>query len=178
MTTLEATMTKGERDELKSLAKQRARVAKAGIEMRQAELRADVEAQLSAIYKPTEEAWADLAAEAMTKVQALDGELAQRCQELGIQADLRPSLRCDWYGRGDNADKIRRAELRMAATRRIEAEGRAAKVRIDEATLEVLTELAAGALTSGQAKQFLQGMPTLAQLMPPLDVRELEAGKP
>ena len=51
-------MTKGERDQLLSLVKARARVAKAGIDQRKAELVADFEQQLAAQYLPSDHpAW-------------------------------------------------------------------------------------------------------------------------
>lgn len=170
-------MTKGEREELKSLAKMRARVAKGGAEARAAAVLADFEDQVAAIYKADDEAFRDLAALAQQKVAALDAELAERCRQLGIQEDFRPSLSVSWRGRGENTMAWRRAELRKVAERRVQADSRAAKLAIEEASLEVLTGLATTALTTDEAKAFLDGMPTMASLMPNLDVHELEAGR-
>lgn len=167
------TMTKGEREELKTLAKQRARVAKAGIDQRQAEMLAEVEEQLTVIYKPTDEAWAAITAAAKEAVDRADALVADECARRGIDPDLRPSLSLSWYGRGDNADKVRRAELRKLAERRLAAEARAAKQRVEEATLDVLERLTTAALTTSEARDFFDRMPTLANL-PAVDVLELE----
>ncbi len=168
--------TKGEREELKSLTRQRARVAKGGAEARAAAFLADVEAQLASVYKADDEAFRDLSAHAEQKVAALDAELAQRCREMGIQQDFRPRLTCGWWGRGENAAASRRVELRKVAERRVQADSRAAKLAIDEAALDVLTELTAAALTTDEGRAFLAKLPTVAELMPTFDVRELGSG--
>ncbi len=170
-------MSKGEREELKSLTRQRARVAKGGAEARAAAVLADVEAQLAAVYKADDEAFRDLSAHAEQKVAALDAELAERCREMGIQEGFRPRLTCGWWGRGENAANARRVELRKVAERRVQADSRAAKLAIEAAALEVLTELTAAALTTDEARAFLSKLPTVAELMPTLDVRQLAAGK-
>ena len=169
-------MTKGEREELKSLARQRARVEKAGVEERKAAVLSNVEGQLAGMFKATDEDWAHLTAAAERTVQEADAQIAEICRQRGIPEDFRPSLRLSWLHRGVNAEKSRREELRKLAERRVEAEAKAAKLAIDRATLEVQTQLATAALTTNAAKEFLQGMPTLPQLMPTLDVRRLEAG--
>lgn len=170
-------MTRAEREELKALNRQRARVAKASIEQRKAELLADIEEQLAAIYGANDEAWQDLAEEAERLVRALDAQLAERCRERGIQPEFRPRLDCNWYGRGVNGDRHRRAELRKVAERRIQAEGRAAKVALDEAALAIATDLATAALTTAAARRFLEAMPSVSELMPTIDVGELGAGE-
>lgn len=169
-------MTRGEREELKSLARQRSRVEKAGVEERKATVLADVEAQLSAIYKATDEDWAHLTAAANQAVSDADARIAEICRQRGIPEEFRPGLDLRWYSRGANAEASRRSELRKAAERRIEAEARSAKLAIDRATLEIQTQLATAALTTDAARSFLEGMPSLPQLMPTLDVHELGAG--
>ena len=166
-------MTKGDREELKSLARQRARVEKAGVEARAAAMRAEVEEQLSAIFKATDEDWAHITAAASQAVKEADAQVAEICRQRGIPEDFRPRLDVQWWGRGANAEKSRRAELRKLAEREIEAQGKAAKLAIDRATLEVQTQLATAALTTDAARAFLEGIPTLPQLMPAFDVRQL-----
>lgn len=166
-------MTRSDREELKSLARQRARVEKAGVEERKAAVLADVEEQLSAIFKANDEDWAHLTTAADQAVREADQQIAEICRQRGIPEDFRPSLSVHWYSRGANAQASRRAELRKAAERRIDAEAKAAKLAIDRATLEIQTELAVAALTTDSAKRFLETMPTLPQLMPVVDVRQL-----
>ena len=53
-------MTKSEREELRRLVNERARLARQSIEQRQAELLANTEEQLAQIYKINEEGWAEV----------------------------------------------------------------------------------------------------------------------
>lgn len=171
---MSAAITRAERDQLSRLVRQRARVAKAGIEQRQAELLADVEEQLAAAYASDHEAWAEITAEAKEAIRRADAAVAEKCRELGIREEFRPSIRMDWWSRGENGSRERRQELRKVAQTRIAALAKAAKVQIDRDALERETELVAGALTSAEAKAFLESMPTVEALMPPLALAELE----
>jgi hypothetical protein len=170
-------MTKAERDELVKLAKRRERTAKAGIEHRAAELLADVESQLASTYASSNELWVELTAEAKRLVDGIDAQIAQRCRELGVREEFRPGLSLSWYGRGENGDAQRRAELRKVAQTQITAESRRAKYVIEARTTDVLTELAAGAFHSDEAKAFLATIPTAVELMPTISVKALEAGR-
>jgi hypothetical protein len=76
------------------------------------------------------------------------------------------------------AAKERVAELRKVAQTRIAALEKAACNDIERSSLEVQTELLAGGLQSGEARAFLESIPTAAALMPPLSVPELEALTP
>jgi hypothetical protein len=170
-----AEITKAERAELASVVKRNEKVAKNAIEAREAELQADVEAQLSAIYDATDDAWKDVTGEAERLVRQADAEIARICRERGVRSEFRPSLRLLWAGRGVNADQTRRAELRKLAYARIEAAGARAKTQIEVKATEVLTALVASGLDSQQAREFLASIPTVAQLMPPLSTDDLKA---
>jgi hypothetical protein len=169
-------MSSAERAELGKLVRLRGRVAKTDIEARQAALAADAEAQLTVIYDARDEAWADIATRAKKLIADADTELAARCAELGIPEQFRPRLSAGWYGR--STDKERRTELRRLARVRLEASAKAAKVEIDRSTANLLTTLAAGALTSTEAQTFLDSMPSITELMPRLDVPQLDAATP
>lgn len=170
-------MTKGERDVLTRLVRQRARVAKSGVEGRQAELLAEVEEQLAATYRFDHDAWREVMADAEQAVKDADEILAKRCADLGIRHEFRPTLHVTWYGRGENASKERRVELRKVAQTKIAALGKTAKHSIDVDALERETALVAGALTSDEAKAVLAAMPTLQALMPPLALAEIEGAQ-
>ena len=174
---MNTTMSKAELDKLESLAKEQRRVAKTGVDQMAAERLADVEAQLSAQHDARAPAWAEVTARAEAACRHADEEVSETCRRLGIAENLRPSIVAQWYSRGENAEKGRRAELRKLAERRLQAEAKAAKHQIDRATLGVLTGLATRALTSAEATAFLDSMPTVEQLMPRLVIRELEAGQ-
>lgn len=166
-------MTKGERSDLASLAKERARVAKLGVEQRKAEHLADVEAQLAARYSFNDDRWADLTKTAEAAVNAADEVVAERCREIGIPEQFRPSIGVSWYSRGENASRERRAELRRVAASTLDAAAKRAKFAIDQTKVEVLTSLTASGLRTEEAAAFLQSMPTVEELMPAIDVDTL-----
>ncbi|MGH3844382.1 MAG: hypothetical protein ACRDS0_23485 [Pseudonocardiaceae bacterium] len=170
-----ARMTRTERDQLAKLINRRARLARQDIETRQAELLADVEAQLAAHYSSRHKAWADITKRAEKAVADADAEIAARCRELGIPENFRPSIGTNWYGRGENADRERRAELRKVAKTKLEASARNGKLEIERSALELYTQLVAGALESAESQAFLATMPTVEALMPRLALSELES---
>lgn len=166
-------MTKAERDELARLLKARARVAKSVVEQRAAELLADAEQQLATRYKIDDAAWVDLTGAAEQAVKDADAKLARRCRALGIPEEFRPRIDFSWYSRGENAWKERRAELRKVAQTRIDAMAKQARVAIETRELDGLAMLAAGALESAGAQEFLASLPAVETLMPVLDVSAL-----
>lgn len=153
----------------------RAKVAKAEVEQRRAELLAQAEAQLAAQYRVDDEAWDEVTSAAEQVVREADEEVAARCRKLGIPEQFRPGFRLFWSGRGDNAMKERRTELRKVAATRLEAEAQKAKLAIESARVDQLGLLTAGMLETSQAQDFLRQMPTAESLMQPLDVAELQA---
>ena len=169
-----STMTKGEREELAKLLRERRKLGGEMVDQHAAKLRADGEEQLAKIYRFDDEAWHDLTAAAEAYVRKADKELAKRCAEMGIRPEFRPRLSMDWYGRGENASKQRRDELRRVMNTRIDELARAAKVQISSKIIEGLTLLASDALESPAAQAFLAAMPSVETLMPPIDIKALE----
>ena len=170
-------MTKTERTELSSLIRQRERLMKTLATQRSAELMADVEQQLARIYSWDEdETWEAATEAAQAAVEEAKVAIAGRCQELGIPPEFAPSLSMGWYGRGQNAVKDRRAELRRVAKTRIDATEKAARTQIETWSLEARTELVAPSLTSTAAQAFLQRLPSVDTLMPELDAKVLLGG--
>lgn len=167
-------LTKSERTELTSIIKMRGRLAREGVSLRQAELLADFEAQLAAIYDSNADAWREVTQEADRVVAEADAVVAARCEGLGIRPEFRPSLNLSWYGRGENADQKRRAELRKVAVTRLDAMAKAAKHEISQQETEARTAIAATALTSIDATAWLDRLPTAEALMPALQVAEVE----
>ncbi|MGI8753979.1 MAG: hypothetical protein ACR2MN_17025 [Acidimicrobiales bacterium] len=169
-------MTRRDRDDLAKVARLRTKVAVAGIAEQQAALLADVEAQLSAIYRFDDEAWKDIVATAKEAAEVADAKVAAICEERGIRAEFRPGVNLGFYGRGENAILQRRTELRKAAQTKIDAAGKRAKAAIEARSVEVQTELIAGGLSGDDARSFLASIPSAAELMPTVTVAELEAG--
>ncbi len=169
-------MTRADRDNLARLARSRGKLAKSGIAARCAALRSDVESQLSANYSFTDERWADITAAARVAVQQAEARVAAACRASGIPEDLAPSLGLSWQGRGENALRSRREELRRLAASRIDEMARAAALRIDEVILDVETQLVRAGLDTDAGAAFLDAMPTPADLLPQIDVAELAPG--
>ena len=168
-------MTKGERNDLASLVRKRERLSKTVASQRSAELLADFEAQLGAIYSfDNDETWAAARLSAEAAVADAQAKIAKRNKELGIPADLGPGLHMSTYGRGQNASRERRTELRRMAVTRIAAMEKAARTAIETHSLDAQTELLASGLTSDAAKLFLEKMPTAETLMPLLDAVEIK----
>lgn len=169
-------MTKGERNDLQRLVRQRAKVEKAAAAQRKAEILADFERQLATIYTPDDDAaFRELHDFADAALKDADRRLGERCKELGIPDRFRPRINLHWYGRGENGLKDRRAELRKVAVTRLDAMEKAAKTEIERASVEAQTQLVAGGLTTDAAKGFLDALPAVGDLMSTLDVGEVQS---
>jgi hypothetical protein len=168
-------MTKWEAVELAKVIRARLKVAMRAAEARSAELRADFEAKLSAIFKPDDDpVWKQLHDDAERAVAEADARIAERCRDLGIPEDFRPRVVAEWYGRGVNASRSRRDELRKLAYSCIASLEKKAKAEIERKAVEAQERLIAGGLESSAAREFLESIPTPAELMPALEVREVE----
>ena len=169
-------MTKSERAELSSLIRKRERVMKAAARERSTTLLAEFEAQSARIYSFNEdEVWkqATLAAKEAA-VQANEVILA-RCRELGIPSEFAPGVNFSWYGRGENAVAERRAELRRVAKAKIDRFEAEAVTRIERLSLSAQTEVVISGLESIAAKDFLERMPSIDELMPMIDAGEIKS---
>lgn len=171
-------MTQRDRASLERLVRKRGKLAQANVAERVQILQADVEGQLAAKYKIDDELWADVNRQAVAEVAKADRQVAAICRRLGIPEHLRPELLPPmWSSRGENAQASRRAELRKLAYKRIDAAAASAKVAIESSVVAVETELIVGGLDTGEARQFVESMPTPEQLMPTVQVGELAPGE-
>jgi azurin len=169
-------MTKGERDQLLQLVKKRERVMKVKAQERSATLLAEFDVQSAKIYHWDEDAvWAKVKEEAEAAIEKAQIQIAARCKELGIPVEFSPGLQMFWHGRGHNEVASRRTELRRAAKSRIEAIEKEAQAKIESMSLDAQTQIVAHGLESEAAKLFLETMPTLEKLMPPVGVTEIQA---
>lgn len=168
-------MTRGEREDLQRLIRQREKVMKSAASQRSAELLADFENQLGAEYAFDDDAvWAEAKAIAEQEVIRAQQIVADRCAELGIPTEFAPSLNLMWYGRGPGNDAERRkVELRRMAKKRIEALEASAVVKIEVASVEAQSQLAMAGLTSEGAQQFFNALPRVESLMERLSFDEL-----
>jgi len=164
------TMTRAERMELTKIVRQRAKVAKDDVTAREAQVLADAEAALSARFKEQDEAWRDITSEVRRYMAEVQEKIDARCAELGIPVNFRPGYATGWVSRGENADPIRRAELRKAVQAQAAASGRKARLEIDRQAVNIQEQIMSGALVSAGAREFLASLPTPEQLMPALEL--------
>lgn len=172
------TMTKAEREDLKRLARERARVAKADAARRTADLKASFEEQVVAHYDyDRDEVWDGVLASVKEAMAHANEQIAARAAELGIPGEFSPSVSFTWNRRDPRWQvKQSQEELRRVAYKRLDALERTAKHEIDRAALQVQTQLVAEGLTSDRAIEFMSGMPSVEALMPALDLLELVEG--
>jgi hypothetical protein len=168
-------MTKGERDELAKVVRMRAKVARDDVDALKAERLADFEQQLATQYEARDERWRDLVTMAQQACAEAQAELDRRCEAAGIPQRFRPSLSVGWRERGENIDSKRRTELRRVAQTRLEADAHQAKVEITRREAVLRGELAARGLSSREAREWLERLPTVEALLPALRLAEIEA---
>lgn len=170
-------MTSAERRELSTLANQRARLSKAMIAQRRAEVLADFEKQMAREYDWSEDGTWEEAVKLVEEVAAKATEMVEkRVAEMGIPKQFAPSLHVSgqWVRRGENITTGRRVELRRVATTRLDALEKQAKVAIDVALLNTQTQLLSDGLETDAARSFLESMPTADELLPRLDMSEIK----
>jgi hypothetical protein len=169
-------MTKGEREDLIRLVKQREKVAKTAAEQRSAAMLAEFEQQVSALHTfDSNEVWkaaTDAAIEAAKKANKAVMEEAYR---LGIPKEFQPKLNFSWARRGLNEYKERRDELRRVAKAEIDAMEKVARVQIESQSVAAQTEIIANGLNSESAIAFLNKLPAIESMMPCLDVSAIQA---
>jgi hypothetical protein len=155
--------------------RRREKVALAEAEAYQAELLADFERKIAAIYKPSDHpVWQKAHADAANAVAVAREKIEATFKDLGIPEDWAPDLSLGWHGRGENAARERRAELRRVAQSEAEKRCLVAQAEIKRRTVEMETRIVAASLSSAAAQTLLTEMPTPAQLMPELDLQAIE----
>ena len=170
------TMTRREREDLGKLMRQRERVAKSAASARSAHLLAEFEAQLDRQYAFDEdEVWEAATLAAKDVVAQAQKAISDRCKELGIPPQFAPGLSVGWYGRGRNALGQERAEMRRLAKRRIEEIEAAARLQIETASVAAQEKLMLDGLTTEAALGYVESLPAIEALMPPLDIAHVQA---
>jgi len=171
-----AGMTKGERTELGQLIRKREKVMRAQAQERSAALLAEFDAQSAKIFSWDDDpVWTAAWAAAKSTLDQANLDISKRCEELGIPEEFRPQIGSAWIGRRDNAVADRRAELRRAAKSKIEALEKEAITKIERMSLEAQTQVIASGLESEAAKTFLEAMPAMDTLMPPVEIGEIQS---
>jgi hypothetical protein len=167
------TMNKGERDELRRLVRQRSKVLRDEVKARTAELAADVEQKLVARFYERDEK--RMAAEGA--IRAIITEANEKIDEVlqGVDHQMTGVGRAmidQPYIRWDVTDRL---ALRHAALKDIEARAAAAVLSLSRQEVDLLEQLARGALESEEAMAFLASIPSVGELVPAARMDELEA---
>jgi len=169
-------MSKGEREDLIRLIKQRERVAKTAAEQRSAAMLAQFEQQVSAVHSfATNEVWRASVEAVREAAQDATAKIVAECDKLGIPPEFQPQINFGWAQRGENAYNERRSELRRVAKAEIDAMEKVARVQIEQASVQAQTEVIANGLTSEAAIEFLRSMPAIETMMPALDITAIQA---
>jgi len=168
-------MTKGEREELQRLIRQRERVLKSAAKQRTTQLLADFENQMASEFSFDDDAvWAAAEKAASAEVAKAEQAVATRCRELGIPERFAPGLELHWRNRGyGNLLKSRRDELRRVAQSKAEAIERQAITQIELSCLDFQQRIAVSGLTSDAARELVGSLPSMETLMPRLSYSEL-----
>lgn len=167
-------MTKGKREDLQRLIRQRENVLKSAAKQRSAELLADFENQMGSEFGFDDDAtWAQAYNEAASEVEKAQKIIAKRCHEL-VPDRFAPNLEIRWRARGyDNLVDKRKAELRRMATTRIEAIEQKAVADIELNCLKAQEQIALSGLSSDAARGFIETLPSIDALMPALSYSEI-----
>lgn len=168
-------MNKTDRESLLRIARMREKVTKSGLAEAGAQLLVDLDTQLATSYKfDSDEIWKEALHLANQAAKAAQAEVQKRCRELGIPDRFAPSISGPgWRSMGEQAVKERQTELRQLARTQVDAMIKTGKRKVEEISLEVQTRIIASGLST-EAKAFLDSMPTPEQLMPRLNLGELE----
>jgi hypothetical protein len=173
-------MTKGERDDIRRLIKDREKLLKNAAHLRSVELLAEFENQVGSRYGNDDDpVWKEAYEAASRAVQKSKKIIDARCNELGLPKNMRPSITFYWSSCQYEVER-RKKELRMMAKTRIDAIEKQACVQIEIASVEAQAEVTRAGLTSEAAIAFAEKLPSITSLMPALSFAELcgEAAPP
>ena len=169
-------MTKGERDDLIRLLKQREKVAKTAAEQRSSAMLAEFEQKMTNLdVFDNDQIWqavVDVGIDAANKVNAA---IMAEAEKLGIPKEFHPRLQFNWERRGKDEYKYRREELRRLAKAEIAAIEQVARVQIESKSVSAQTEVIATGLSSAAAIAFLESLPKIEEMMPALDPNTIQA---
>lgn len=167
-------LTKAEREALAKLIRQRERLAKTKATERSASLMADFEQQADRIYSYNEDhVWREALGTAKAAVAEAQEKIANRCQELGIPQPFAPTVSVAWHQQRA-AITGERAKMRQVAKRRVEQIEASARSAIEAASVRAQEALLVGGLTTEAARMFAESLPTVEEMMPNLDIKDLQ----
>lgn len=169
---------KGERVELRGLIKQQFKVLAAEVQHREAELIADIDAELSTRYATEDREWAD--AEFLILEAAREANRKANDVMRGLLGDQwltgadRVLIGVETYRLRNARSSSDKAADRAQAVRKVNVQVKRAQVALARQEVDLLTKLAAEGLESAEAREFLKSIPTAAELVPSVRLIELE----
>jgi replicative superfamily II helicase len=168
-------MTKGEREDLIRLIKQREKVAKTAAEQRSASMLAEFESAVSQLHAfANNEVWRAAQEAANQAAQEAAEKIVAKSKELGIPDEFQPRISFSWQQRSEDAYHRRRDEMRRVAKAEIDAMEKVARVQIEAESVRAQTEVIAHGLHSEAALAFLERLPAIESMMPLLDIDTIQ----
>ena len=168
-------MTSAERASILVLIRQRERVAIADAREYKMTLIANFERKLATIYKPSDHpVWKEAHAVATRAAREAQAKIEATFRDLGIPEAWAPGVGVGWYGRGENASRERRVELRRVAHSEADKRLARAEAAIKKASVEAQERVIASGLSSEAAHAMLASLPTPQELLPELDFEAVE----
>jgi hypothetical protein len=168
-------ITKAERTELRSLVRGQFKVLRSEVAQRRAEMISDLSVQLAERYAGWDKQWSDATFLCQEAVLEANRKVNDILREMVDQPD---GGRSEWllvsFHAPAKPDR-QRTELYRAGLARIDADVRAALLRLDREEADLLRTLAIGALESDEAHAFLNAIPTVGELVSAARLAELEA---
>jgi len=172
-------ITKTERAELRSLINQRFKVLEADVAQRHKELLAEMEGKISEAFDDDIRQWADVGHLIHETVMEANRVANDACRGLAgktwQELDLIRSASIEDIRRSLGGQTLQdKGQARREQTAKIEAMVKAAMLELARQKVDLLSELATGALESAEARAFLGRIPTVGQLIPASRMPELE----
>lgn len=167
-------ITKGERTELRSIVRQQFRVLRSEVVQRQLEMAAQVETDLAERYADGDAAWQGIMHEIHEATLEANRRVNDALNNAGFQVKgnyERVFISCAPIQQPTQD----RMQLRHLAQTRIAAQVKAALLRLEREEADLLRTLAVGAIESDEARQFLERIPTVGELVSVARLAELEA---
>jgi hypothetical protein len=166
-------ITKSERTELRSIVKQQFKVLRAELAQRQLEMYAEVEDEITARYSDDDATWSGLMHEVHEATMEANRRINDALYNAGYQKKSGTERMWINTPRIDQPTEDRH-QLRRTAKTRIDAQVKAAGLRLDREEADLLRTLGIGVIESEEARLFLQRIPTVGELVSSARLAELE----
>lgn len=168
-------ITKAERTELRSIVRNQFKVLRAEIEQREMELRAEIEAEVQAKFADADTAWAAV----RDRVGEVLGSAEREVTDLLIAAGsteytIQQPYRLPRYDLMPKRNKDDRQDIYRQAVADLTAKVKGARVHLDRQEADLLRTLSVGAIESDEARRFLEGIPTVGELVPATSLPQLD----